>query len=143
MSPTPKCSIGEIFPLQGTLCRKLQEELAWFCSGAADRAAAAAAAAPAGRGGSDLDNDGGSIDKIVGESGLDGGGATASAAGETCRTRRAAGGEGTERDSSALRVAIEIVRESTGVSAELAAYALLVSKVRHETVLSVFVLGGV
>eukprot|EP00903_Cladosiphon_okamuranus_P021144 g19422.t2 len=118
----PDGSLGEIFALQGTLCQKLQEEMARFCSGAADRAArpavtAAAAPSPSpGRDQSDRESGGGT--HLHGESRRDedGAGAAAAVAGAT------------ERDSLATRFAIETIRESTGVSTELAAYALLISK---------------
>eukprot|EP00752_Nemacystus_decipiens_P012584 g11144.t1 len=134
-------SVGEIFPLQGTLCQRLQEELARFCSGAADRKAARPPnSAPPARqpsspvgaasGGRDLSErgSGGSID-VHGEPSRDGGGAAASATGADAATaEKMAGGGSAERDSSAIRFAIVTIRESTGVTAELAAYALLVSK---------------
>lgn len=131
MPLTSFLSLGEIFPLQGTLCQKLEEELARFCFGTADRAArpaaaATAAAASAGRDLSDRDSDGST--NIHVESSREGGCAGAAEGAAAA----AAGGAATERDSSAIRFAIETIRESTGVSADLAAYALLVSKVRHK-----------
>ena len=136
-------SIGEIFPLQGTLCQKLQEELTRFCSGAADReaarppppplpTAAAAAAASVARRLSERNDSDGSTNNHGGSRG-DAATATVAEAMEidTDGARRPAGGGARERDSSAVRFAIETIRESTGVSAELASYALLISKVCH------------
>lgn len=142
-------SIGEIFPLQGTLCQKLQEELTRFCSGAADReaarppllplpTAAAAAATSIARRLSERNDSDGSTNNHGGSRGDGGDAATAATATvaeamevDTDGARRPAGGGARERDSSAVRFAIETIRESTGVSAELASYALLISKVCH------------
>lgn len=137
---TNVCSVGEIFPLQGTLCQKLQEDLARFFSGASDRDASAPPPPPLppppGQDVSNRDSNGNT--NIHGESSRDGGGAAAAEAQAAAlgmdRAKKAAGGRGAVRDRSAIRIAIETVRESTGVSAELASYALLASKVRHKKV---------
>ena len=50
----------------------------------------------------------------------------------TGTAKKTAGSRAVERNSSAIRFAIETICESTGVSAELASYALLVSKVGGE-----------
>lgn len=126
-------SIGEIFPLHGTLCQKLQEELARFFSDASDQETVATADAAAGGGRNFSGRDSHGSANARDESRRDGGGAAT----ETDRvTQAAGGGRATDRDGSATRFAVETIRESIGVSAELAAYALSVSKVHPQKLFS-------
>ncbi|CAM9719108.1 unnamed protein product [Ectocarpus sp. 4 AP-2014] len=148
----PEGRIGEIFPLQGTLCQKLDEDLKGMWPRAADRTRVRREISDqlkGGGGGGGGNGNGSSLRAGVAE---DGGGSSASGGGDGAAAVVAAeaaaagadghgaapssaggaGGSGGEAaagpDSSAVQWAIQSIYETTGASRELVAYALVVSK---------------
>ncbi|CAN0416965.1 unnamed protein product, partial [Ectocarpus sp. 12 AP-2014] len=151
----PEGRIGEIFPLQGTLCQKLDEDLKGMWPRAADRTRVRREISDQLRGGGGgggggngnrssvragvaEDGSGGSAGgggdgaaaavavAVAAAAGADGHGAAPSSAGGA----RGSGGEAAaaKPDSSAVQWAIESICETTRASRELVAYTLMVSK---------------
>ncbi|CAB1098736.1 unnamed protein product [Ectocarpus sp. CCAP 1310/34] len=140
----PEGRIGEIFPLQGTLCQKLDEDLTGMWHRAADRTRVRREISDQLRDGGGNGN-GSSVRAGVAEDGDGGsaGGVGDGAAAAVAAAATAAGADGhgaapssggsggeaaAEPDSSAVQWAIESICETTGASRELVAYTLMVSK---------------